>query len=60
VLEQTGIAVTPGSSYGAQGEGYFRMSLTVSDAEVDEAVRRLSTALSTAAPEPVEAGVRGF
>ena len=60
VLERTGVAVTPGSSYGAQGEGYFRMSLTVSDAEVEEAVRRLSTALTTAAPEPVEAGVRGF
>jgi LL-diaminopimelate aminotransferase len=59
LLEQTGVAVTPGSSYGAQGEGYFRMSLTVSDAEVEEAVKRLSTTYS-AAQEPVTASVRGF
>ena len=59
VLEKTGVAVTPGSSYGAQGEGYFRMSLTVSDAEVDEAVKRLATLFSTAS-EPVAAGTRGF
>ena len=42
VLASTGIVVTPGNSYGAQGEGYFRMSLTVPDAEVDEACKRLS------------------
>jgi LL-diaminopimelate aminotransferase len=59
VLDQTGVAVTPGSSYGAQGEGYFRMSLTVSDAEVDEAVKRLTTLFSTAS-EPMAAGTRGF
>ncbi|MGA7730369.1 MAG: LL-diaminopimelate aminotransferase, partial [Chloroflexia bacterium] len=59
VLDQTGVAVTPGSSYGAQGEGYFRMSLTVSDAEVDEAVKRLTTLFSTAS-EPMTAGTRGF
>jgi LL-diaminopimelate aminotransferase len=42
VLASTGIVITPGNSYGAQGEGYFRMSLTVPDAEVDEACKRLS------------------
>lgn len=41
VLQQIGVAVTSGASYGAQGEGYFRISLTVSDAEVDSAVARL-------------------
>lgn len=41
LLDKIGVAVTPGTSYGAQGDGYFRMSLTVSDADVDEAVRRL-------------------
>ena len=59
LLEKTGVAVTPGSSYGAQGEGYFRMSLTVPDAEVDQAVARLSTFMSPA-PEPATASVRGF
>lgn len=41
MLQQIGVAVTSGASYGAQGEGYFRISLTVSDAEVDDAVARL-------------------
>jgi LL-diaminopimelate aminotransferase len=41
MLQQLGIAVTSGTSYGQQGEGYFRMSLTVPDHEVDAAVKRL-------------------
>lgn len=55
MLDQLGLALTPGSSYGAQGEGYVRLSLTVSDAEVDEAVRRLAR-WQGAAPEPVASG----
>ena len=43
LLTTTGIAVTPGSSYGKQGEGYFRISLTVPDDQVDAAVERLQT-----------------
>jgi len=42
MLEKLGIAVTAGSSYGIQGEGYFRMSLTVPDTQVDSAVERLA------------------
>ena len=41
LLQQLGIAVTAGASYGQQGEGYFRMSLTVPDREVDAAVTRI-------------------
>jgi LL-diaminopimelate aminotransferase len=41
LLSETGVAVTPGSSYGTQGEGFFRMSLTVPNAEVDKAIERL-------------------
>lgn len=41
MLSQVGIAITPGASYGREGEGWFRVSLTVSDPEVDEAVARL-------------------
>ncbi len=41
MLTQIGLAVTSGASYGKQGEGWFRVSLTVSDSEVDEAVTRL-------------------
>jgi LL-diaminopimelate aminotransferase len=41
VLSAAGVVVTPGSSYGNQGEGYFRMSITVPDNEVDVACKRL-------------------
>lgn len=42
LLDKAAVVVTPGTSYGQQGEGYFRMSLTASDQEVDQAVRRLT------------------
>lgn len=41
VLDQAGVIVTPGSAYGAEGEGYFRISLTLDDARLDEALERL-------------------
>jgi LL-diaminopimelate aminotransferase len=41
LLDRSGIAVTPGSSYGEQGEGYFRISLTVDDEQVEEGIGRL-------------------
>ncbi|MDQ3704406.1 MAG: LL-diaminopimelate aminotransferase [Chloroflexota bacterium] len=41
MLTQLGVAVTSGASYGKQGEGWFRVSLTVPDADIDEAVGRL-------------------
>jgi LL-diaminopimelate aminotransferase len=40
MLSQIGVAVTSGASYGTQGEGWFRVSLTVSDEEVDQATAR--------------------
>ena len=57
LLDKTGVAVTPGSSYGEQGEGFFRMSLTVSDAQVDAAVERLGRLDLAAGAEKVEAHV---
>jgi LL-diaminopimelate aminotransferase len=41
LLEQTGVVVTPGNGYGAQGQGYFRLSLTVPDQRLEEAARRI-------------------
>lgn len=41
LLSSVALAVTPGSSYGNQGEGYIRLSMTVKDSEVDEACKRL-------------------
>jgi len=42
VLDETGVIVTPGSAYGARGEGYFRISLTLPDERLEEALGRLS------------------
>lgn len=42
VLDTAGVIVTPGSAYGEQGEGFFRVSLTLSDDRLAEAFRRLA------------------
>ncbi|HLA25113.1 MAG TPA: LL-diaminopimelate aminotransferase [bacterium] len=42
VLEKTGIVITPGAGYGRQGDGYVRLSMTVPDQRLDEALDRLS------------------
>jgi LL-diaminopimelate aminotransferase len=52
LLEKTGVAVTPGSSYGAQGEGYFRMSMTVPDEQIDQACGRLRQLFGISSKEP--------
>ena len=41
LLMKSGVSVTPGTSYGAQGVGYVRLSLTVADEDVDQAIDRL-------------------
>jgi len=41
VLEQADVVVTPGAAYGPSGEGYVRLSLTVPDERLAEAVRRI-------------------
>ena len=48
VLEKAGVVVTPGIGYGSQGEGFFRISLTVADARLDEAMERLREAFAGA------------
>ena len=42
LVEATGVVVTPGVSYGAAGEGYVRISLTLADDRLEEALSRLS------------------
>lgn len=42
LIEETGVVVTPGSGYGAAGEGYIRISLTISDDRLEEGLGRLS------------------
>jgi LL-diaminopimelate aminotransferase len=41
VLDQAAVVVSPGSSYGPNGEGYVRLSLTLPDADLREAVSRI-------------------
>ena len=41
VLDEANVVVTPGSSYGKFGEGYFRISLTISDDRLKEALDRI-------------------
>ena len=45
VLEQAGVVVSPGPAYGPSGEGYFRISLTVPDKQLEEAVGRIESSL---------------
>ena len=42
LVEETGVVVTPGVSYGDAGEGYIRISLTLADDRLEEALDRLS------------------
>jgi LL-diaminopimelate aminotransferase len=45
VLEESGVVVSPGGSYGPNGEGFFRISLTVPDERLAEAMERLRSSL---------------
>ena len=46
VLEESGVVVSPGGAYGPNGEGFFRISLTIDDERLAEAVERLRSSLS--------------
>jgi LL-diaminopimelate aminotransferase len=41
VLDKTGVVLTPGNGYGEYGEGYFRISLTISTKRLREAIKRM-------------------
>ena len=45
VLEESGVVLSPGSAYGPSGEGFFRISLTIADRRLGEAVERLRSSL---------------
>jgi len=42
VLEDAAVVISPGSAYGASGEGFVRMSLTTPDARLVEAAERIA------------------
>ena len=45
VLEQAGVVISPGPSFGPSGESFVRLSLTVPDSRLDEAARRIESSL---------------
>jgi LL-diaminopimelate aminotransferase len=45
VLEESAVVVSPGGAYGPNGEGFFRISLTIDDARLSEAVERMRSSL---------------
>jgi LL-diaminopimelate aminotransferase len=48
VLERAAVVVSPGSAYGPSGEGFVRLSLTVPDDRLEDAVTRIESALAGA------------
>ncbi|HEX9416111.1 MAG TPA: LL-diaminopimelate aminotransferase [Gaiellaceae bacterium] len=48
VLERSAVVVSPGSAYGPSGEGFVRISLTIPDERLEEAVGRIESALAEA------------
>jgi LL-diaminopimelate aminotransferase len=45
VLEESAVVVSPGGAYGPNGEGFFRISLTIGDDRLAEAVERMRSSL---------------
>jgi LL-diaminopimelate aminotransferase len=45
VLEESGVVLSPGGAYGHNGEGFFRISLTVADERLTEALERMRSSL---------------
>jgi LL-diaminopimelate aminotransferase len=45
VLEESAVVVSPGGAYGPNGEGFFRISLTVPDERLSEAMERLRSSV---------------
>ena len=41
LLDKANVAVTPGTGYGGAGEGYIRLSLTLPESRLDEAISRM-------------------
>jgi len=48
VLEESAVVISPGAAYGPNGEGFFRISLTIEDDRLRESVERLRSSLGAA------------
>ena len=47
LIADQGLVVTPGIGFGQEGEGFFRLSLTVPKAQIEEALNRLERAIKS-------------
>lgn len=45
ILDKAGVVLSPGNAYGPSGEGYIRISLTIDDNRLREALERIKKAL---------------
>jgi aspartate/methionine/tyrosine aminotransferase len=45
ILKETYVFVTAGNIFGSEGDGYFRISLSLSDAELEEAAKRMESVM---------------
>jgi aspartate aminotransferase len=52
LLDQTGVALAPGSAFGPGGEGHLRLSVTVNDQALQQACSALREALPAALSDP--------
>jgi LL-diaminopimelate aminotransferase len=50
VFERTGVLLTPGTGFGAEGEGYFRIALTSPVDSLRRALQKLETLAPWKAP----------
>jgi LL-diaminopimelate aminotransferase len=55
VLEKAAVVVSPGPAYGPSGEGFVRLSLTIGDERLSEAVRRIEISLGEASEVIIKA-----
>jgi LL-diaminopimelate aminotransferase len=56
LLDEVNVIVSPGSAFGTQGEGFFRIALTASDDCLEEAARRIGSAMKQHQPECTHGG----
>ncbi len=47
VIDKAGVVITPGNGYGEQGEGYFRISITMPKDRIAEALERMKKNIGT-------------
>jgi aspartate aminotransferase len=59
LLEQAGVAVLPGTAFGANGEGYLRLCFANSEENLARASERMVVALARLNPDPARTGTTG-